>query len=120
MYSVKHRMSSIESALFIHDLFDRVYHSELGKTHVDTVFESDMYRESEAIDDFSMYDTMLNDYIEYDLNKLFGMSLSDYMGLTMCEKERIIKISRDKAIQALETQRRVKEEMDNLTKSGKA
>lgn len=108
-------MNSIESALFTRDLFDRTYHSVNMNDAGESLFGVDLYRESECVDDFCSYDRLLNEYADYDMHKMFGLSLQDYLNLTPYEKERILYVAKERAIQIITKQNQIKEEMENAS-----
>lgn len=108
-------MNSIESALFTRDLFDRTYHSVNMNDVGESIFGVDLYRETECVDVYCSYDNLLNEYADYDMHKMFGLSLQDYLNLTSYEKERILFVAKERAIQAIAKTNQIKEEMENAS-----
>lgn len=108
-------MNSIESALFLRDLFDRVYHSGTTTTIENSMLVSDLYRETEALDDFTCYTQLLNEFADYDLYKMFGLTLNDFLNLNTYEKETIIAVAKERNDKIIAMQKKIKEDMENLS-----
>lgn len=82
-------MSNPESALLLRELYYENYTSGKDKDQ-EIVFGDVLFREEEDITEHNhMYD-MVSDFIRYDLNKFFHISLNEYIHSTQFYKINLI------------------------------
>ena len=56
------------------------------------MFSSILYRPEESVDEFISFNNILKEYISYEFNKHFNMTIDDYLSLTFFEKKYLIRM----------------------------
>lgn len=87
-----------------------LYHKEYSVMEYDDqeiVFGASIRRQNEQITDFLSYKIYLEEYLEFDIRKFFGLSVVEFFDLTLFEKDIIIK-------QAMEHMKKLNAEMDKM------
>ncbi len=113
MYKLNRRLTSPESALLLADmyageyLYDKRFERRLSIE--ETIFGPILYRESETTYEFNQLDTILEEYIQFDILKMYGLSLDKYMELTRYERMIITK----KAVEAMQRMNAEAERLKN-------
>lgn len=54
------------------------------------MFSSILYREEESVEEFISLDGFLKEYVTYEFNKHYHMSIDEFLSLTFFEKRRLI------------------------------
>ena len=60
------------------------------------MFNSVIYRKEEAIHHHILYKQLLLEYMTYEFNKNYNMSLDDFLNLTFFEKNKMIEVVKEK------------------------
>lgn len=63
---------------------------------VSEMFNSVIYRKEESIHNHILYKQFLLEYMTYEFNKNFNMSLDDFLNLTFFEKNKMIEVVKEK------------------------
>ena len=110
---VKEILASTESAILLRDLYDREFN--LGDGDItDNLIGPVIYREQEDVTDFTNYGNLIDIYINYTINKIFGYTLDEFLCLTKYQRDIII----DKARTHLEETSRMMDEIKESTSNG--
>ena len=63
---------------------------------ISEMFNSVIYRKEEAIQHHILYKQLLLEYMTYEFNKNYNMSLDDFLNLTFFEKNKMIEVVKEK------------------------
>jgi hypothetical protein len=114
----------------LQDLYDRFYNICYGnndsydkynksvKSDVEIVFSPYLYRDTEDLKKIIKHNSIFNldiyikEYLVFDIKKFYGLSIKDYMSLTLIEREHLIE-------HANVRMQELKKEMDNISKNVK-
>lgn len=83
---VKKSISSIESALLFRDLYDTEFNTKEYTPEAEIIFGSTLRRESETLSEYNELNNVVDEYVRFEILKSFGLSVKEYMELTMLEK----------------------------------
>jgi hypothetical protein len=104
-------LTSPESALLLADLYDAEYVVDKRfdrKLDVNEgIFGPVLHRESESLYEFNQLDIILDEYIQFDILKMYGLSIDKYMELTRYERSILTK-------KALDAMQKINEEAERL------
>ena len=94
------------SALLLREEYLDNYTSRLGDDE-ELVFGDSLYREEECIVESNSYKEHIKDYINYDIQKYYGINVNEYIGTTTYTKIALI----NEAIIRIEELNKRREEM---------
>lgn len=94
MYLVKRSLSSTESALFLRDLYDKEF-IKPNESLEEYIFGPVIKRKEETTGDFSSLDTVLEEYLRFDIKKFFGININEFLSLTLYEKDILLLKAKD-------------------------
>jgi len=94
MYLVKRSLSSTESALFLRDLYDKEF-IKPNESLEEYIFGPVIKRKEETTSDFSSLDTVLEEYLRFDIKKFFGININEFLSLTLYEKDILLLKAKD-------------------------
>ena len=78
------RMSSVESALTLRELYNLGYF--LMPPSLDDLFGNIMYKDMEDTNDFLRMNVIVGEYIQYDMHKVLGITVQQYLDTTPLER----------------------------------
>lgn len=94
MYLVKRSLSSTESALFLRDLYDKEF-IKPNESLEEHIFGPVIKRKEETTNDFSSFDIVLEEYLRFDIKKFFGITINEFLSLTLYEKDILLLKAKD-------------------------
>lgn len=106
LHLIKRRLTSPESALLLRDLFHKAY-TPTEDSGAELVFGASIRRKNESVDEFLSYKTFMEEYLEFDIKKFFGLTLQDFFELTLYEKDALL-------TQATEHMKKLNEKMKQM------
>lgn len=86
---IKDRLTGPESTLISRTLFNKKYYVSASQEEAEPaekIYGTILYREEESTLNCSWFRLLLQDYNNYQIKKVFNMSISEYMELTPYEK----------------------------------
>lgn len=110
------RLTSPESALLLADLYDAEYAVDKKYDRnldiSESIFGPVLYRESESLYEFNQLDVILDEYIQFDILKMYGLSIDKYLELTRYERSILTK-------KALAAMQKINDEAERLRRDKK-
>ena len=93
MCNAKDKMSHIDTRLHLIDAYDVMFNNRniSNNDPVELVFGPMLKRESEDTSSYTVLGDLINDYTEYSINKIFGLTFKDYLDLDTYSLETIKK-----------------------------
>lgn len=88
------KLSSPEAHSVLEYFYNINMYGKLDKTS--EMFNSVLYRKEESIHNHILYKQFLLEYITYEFNKNFNMSIDDFLNLTFFEKNKMIEVIKEK------------------------
>lgn len=118
---VKESLTSTESALFLSDQYDRTFlNIPMGNTNpLEVVFGTTLSRDEENIEEFNSFPKLLIEFTGKQLNKVFGMTIHDYLSLTTFEKNLIIQHADVELAKLAEELERANQQVEQAAKKSK-
>jgi len=87
------KLTGPESALVGLDF----YYEYLDSTEHTTEFNligSVLYNENETTDDYTRLDVIMDNYLHFDIQKFFGLNISEFIKLNRYESNKLIRLAR--------------------------
>ena len=95
------------------------YSSKEPTKNQEIVFGSSIYRNSDRVDDFISIDGYLDEFIKFDIHKIFGLNIKEFLELTLQEKNKLllnaIKVMKDKEAITREITKDIESDKSHLT-----
>lgn len=111
------KLSSPESALLLSESYDEAYIDIKPLTEEDKmseyIFGVMKYREQEDPTDFTQYGNIVDEYLNLNIKKFYGLTISEYLDLPFSSKEMLVLKARD----AMEKLSQELSDIKNKTKS---
>lgn len=85
------KMSSVESALTLRELYNLGYflmppYISGNEPSLDDLFGNIMYKDMEDTNDFLRMNVIVGEYIQYDMHKVLGITVQQYLDTTPLER----------------------------------
>ena len=94
MYLVTESLTSPESALFLNDIYDKEFIKPMRNIE-EYVFGAVLKRDEESVEPYTSIDSTLDEYIYFDIKKIFNLSIIEYMNLSLYEKNKLLYKAKD-------------------------
>lgn len=89
LFLIKDKLTGPESTLISRTLFNKKYYvsnSQEEQTHEEKIYGTILYREEESTLNCSWFRLLLQDFNNYQIKKVFNMTLPEYLELSPYEK----------------------------------
>ena len=106
---IKEALSSPSSALLLNELYDRDFRTIEYDAEVESAMGAVLYKESESIDNFHSMNEIVDEYVQFDIQKFFKLSLNDYLETNLFTRKILI----NKAIEIINKLNQQMEELKN-------
>jgi len=97
-YKINEKLSGPESALLLSDLYDEEF-GMIGSSIEDDLIGPVLHRDQEDVRDFSRYESLVDLYLKFDINKFYGLSINEFLSHTRQGRNVLIKKAEDRIIE---------------------
>lgn len=84
------KLSSPESALLLNDSYDETYFKKNKDSVSEYYFGVMLARPEEDPTDFTQYGTMVDEYLNLNIKKYYGLTISEYLDLPFSSREMLL------------------------------
>lgn len=89
------KLSSPESALLLNDSFDETYFNKSKDTMSEYYFGVMLARPEEDPTEFTQYGTLVDEYLNLNIKKYYGLTISEYLDLPFSSREILLLKAKD-------------------------
>jgi len=110
-------LSSPESALLLSDIYDNEFNLTEQGNPIDDMLGPVLYRRAEDVSEYTSYDSLIDIYLKFDIQKFFGLTLIEFTDLTKSRIKLLVNKAEVEIIKINEAMAEVSDEISNTNKT---